>query len=90
MLRFDAHNATGKTYFYAAMAGYVVGLASTLVAMTFSGAAQPALLYIVPAEFAAVGVLAAARGEFFKLWNFNEEEEQGAEPAPVVEEKKEQ
>jgi minor histocompatibility antigen H13 len=79
MLRFGAHNGSGKAYFYAAIAGYVLGLVSTLVAMNVSGSAQPALLYIVPAEFAAVGGLAIARGEFAKLWAFNEEE--GEEPA---------
>ena len=70
MLHFDALNGSGKRYFYAAMGGYVAGLAITIVVMNVFAAAQPALLYIVPCVCAAVFVQAALRREVPQLWMF--------------------
>ena len=44
--------------------GYVGGLGTTIAVMNVFQAAQPALLYIVPAVLAAVGLHAHLRGEF--------------------------
>ena len=44
--------------------GYVGGLGLTIAVMNLFQAAQPALLYIVPAVLAAVGLHAHLRGEF--------------------------
>ena len=44
--------------------GYVGGLGTTIAVMNIFQAAQPALLYIVPAVLAAVGLHAHLRGEF--------------------------
>ena len=38
-------------------------------------AAQPALLYIVPAVLGAVGLAAAKRGQFWSLFHFSEAQE---------------
>ena len=47
-----------------AFASYVAGLATTIACMTFFDAAQPALLYIVPAVLGGVGIHAALKREF--------------------------
>ena len=49
-----------------AFSGYVLGLAATIVVMNVFEAAQPALLYIVPAVIGAVAAHAAYRNEFQK------------------------
>lgn len=49
-------------------AGYVIGLSATIVVMNVFKAAQPALLYLVPAIIAAVAIPAAYTGEFKKVW----------------------
>ncbi len=45
-------------------AGYVGGLATTIIVMNVFEAAQPALLYIVPAVLGAVSLHALVQGEF--------------------------
>lgn len=47
-----------------AYAGYVIGLVATLLVMNIFNAAQPALLYIVPAVLGAVAGHAYQRKEF--------------------------
>ena len=52
-------------------------------------AAQPALLYIVPAVLGTVGLHSLLRGEVAQLWNWSEEDEEekaGAGSKPVTEE----
>ncbi|KAL3134989.1 hypothetical protein ABBQ32_007943 [Trebouxia sp. C0010 RCD-2024] len=62
VLRYDVlHNAK---YFRSAYSGYVIGLGTTIVVMNVFEAAQPALLYIVPAVLAAVLGHAALNKEF--------------------------
>ena len=79
LLRFDAaRGAHAKPYFPAAFAAYTAGLATTIVAMHAFDAAQPALLYIVPAVLGAVAALAAARGEVGPLLAWSEDPEDGA------------
>ncbi|MBA0745095.1 hypothetical protein Gogos_007686, partial [Gossypium gossypioides] len=55
-LRFDVSRGKGSQYFKSAFLGYTVGLVLTIVVMNWFQAAQPALLYIVPA---VIGFLAA-------------------------------
>jgi minor histocompatibility antigen H13 len=50
-------------YFRSAMVGYVSGLGTTIAVMNIFNAAQPALLYIVPAVLGAVAARAAVAGE---------------------------
>jgi len=74
MLRFDAKQGLHHMpYFYSNMAGYVLGLATTVAVMHFFDAAQPALLYLVPACVGASMLMAGARGEFKTLLNYSEE-----------------
>ncbi|KAF3661814.1 Minor histocompatibility antigen H13 [Capsicum annuum] len=54
-LRFDVSRGKEPQYFKSAFLGYAVGVVSTIVVMNWFQAAQPALLYIVPA---VVGFLA--------------------------------
>jgi minor histocompatibility antigen H13 len=68
-------------YFVASFFGYVLGLGTTIVVMNVFNAAQPALLYIVPAVLGATAVAGAARGELKAVFSFSEEpeEEEGEE-----------
>ncbi|GMH58321.1 hypothetical protein TrRE_jg993, partial [Triparma retinervis] len=86
MLRFDADRARvpeaynpslsfPKPYFHCILSSYVVGLGFTLWMMTKFNAAQPALLYLVPATLGSTMGLAWWRGEAGELWEFSEEEE---------------
>jgi minor histocompatibility antigen H13 len=59
------------------MAGYVLGLGTTIAVMNIFNAAQPALLYIVPAVLGAVAARAAAAGELAAVLAW--EEESGAQ-----------
>jgi minor histocompatibility antigen H13 len=86
MLRFDANLARvplaynpslsfPKPYFTCVLFSYVLGLGLTLFIMARFNAAQPALLYLVPATLGSTLALATARGELGELWSFSEEEE---------------
>ncbi|VDD95739.1 unnamed protein product [Enterobius vermicularis] len=77
--RFDhrivSKNGTGKSryYFLATVFAYALGLSITMIVMHIFKAAQPALLYLVPACLLIPLALAAARGEALELWNYCEE-----------------
>lgn len=86
MLRFDAslsrlpntYNPTlsfPKPYFHSILVSYVLGLGLTLYMMTKFKAAQPALLYLVPATLCSVMGTAFVRGEVKELLGYSEEEE---------------
>ena len=62
-------------YFAASFFGYVLGLGTTIVVMNVFDAAQPALLYIVPAVLGSTALAAAARGELKAVFSFSEEPE---------------
>lgn len=88
LLRFDAENAKmptnkvdihesfPKPYFYSAMIAYVLGLGVTLFVMIYFQAAQPALLYLVPACLGSSFLCAIVRGEVSALLAYSEEEEE--------------
>ena len=84
LLRFDAHRAkkTGihdsfaKPYFHSTLFAYVLGLATTLFVMIQFNAAQPALLYLVPACLGSSFLCAVARGEVKELLAYSEEEDE--------------
>lgn len=91
LLRFDAHKAnlpTDKTdvhasfpkpYFHSSLIGYVLGLGTTLYVMIVFNAAQPALLYLVPACLGSSLICALVRGELAELFAYSEEEEEEEE-----------
>ncbi|GLU18888.1 hypothetical protein SLE2022_351650 [Rubroshorea leprosula] len=71
-LRFDVSRGRESQYFKSAFLGYTVGLVLTIIVMNWFQAAQPALLYIVPA---VIGFLAAHciwNGEVKQLLEFDE------------------
>mmetsp|Transcript_3985 Transcript_3985/g.16861 ORF Transcript_3985/g.16861 Transcript_3985/m.16861 type:complete len:260 (+) Transcript_3985:562-1341(+) len=82
ILRYDAERFTkGLKYsekpifFYTVLVFYFLGLASTYLALLLFHAAQPALLYLVPACLLSVLVLAASLGELKDLLMYAESEE---------------
>jgi hypothetical protein len=98
LLRFDAVQAgiTGlygeqrvfsKPYFHWNIVFYALGLVVTLYVMHAFKAAQPALLYLVPACLSASLIVALKQGNFSTLLEYNEE--QPAENVAIAEEKKE-
>ncbi|KAI4157176.1 MAG: hypothetical protein LQ342_008488 [Letrouitia transgressa] len=70
-----------KTYFRAALIGYIVGMLSTLAIMQVYGHAQPALLYLVPGVLVSFWGTAIVKGEVKLMWRYNEssEEEEGSQ-----------
>ena len=89
LLRFDAEQAKAdplegaggsfpKPYFRAVMAAYVAGLAVTVLVMEVFKAAQPALLYLVPATLGAAVGTGLWRGELQVLFAYDEEAPEGA------------
>lgn len=88
LLRFDAHIAKvgttavnihesfAKPYFHSALIAYVLGLVTTLFVMIRFNAAQPALLYLVPACLGSSFLCAIIRGEVSELLAYSEEEEE--------------
>eukprot|EP00291_Cryptomonas_curvata_P016301 CAMPEP_0172153858 /NCGR_PEP_ID=MMETSP1050-20130122/1697_1 /TAXON_ID=233186 /ORGANISM="Cryptomonas curvata, Strain CCAP979/52" /LENGTH=362 /DNA_ID=CAMNT_0012822479 /DNA_START=41 /DNA_END=1126 /DNA_ORIENTATION=+ len=83
MLRWDVHRAKAaglkvteacKVYFYSNFAAYILGLVTTVVFMVWFKAAQPALLYLVPAALLAAVGTAAARGQIKELFSYKEED----------------
>ena len=64
-----------KPYFHTTLVAYVIGLATTLFVMNFFQAAQPALLYLVPACLGGSFGCALFRKEVGELFQYSEEEE---------------
>lgn len=87
LLRFDAHNAKvsyfptdvhasfPKPYFHSALFGYVLGMGATMFVMIKFEAAQPALLYLVPACLGSSFLTAVTRGEVKQMLAYSEEVE---------------
>jgi len=83
LLRFDylQNKAKGGTftstpYFNVCFVFYVLGLVATVAVMHFFEAAQPALLYLVPACMGSSFTTALVRGEVKALLAHNEEEKE--------------
>lgn len=101
LLRFDAENAKmptkdinihanfPKPYFHSALFAYFLGLATTLFVMIQFNAAQPALLYLVPACLGSSFFCAVYRGEVEALLAYSEEEEEEEEEAKEGDDAKE-
>jgi len=83
LLRFDAsranpqqkaNNTYSRPYFYVCFFSYFLGLLSTIGVMHFFQAAQPALLYLVPACLGSSFLLSVIRGEVASLFAYSEEQ----------------
>jgi len=72
-LRFDRNEKLGTSVFEYCLGGYILGLGTTVFVMHVFEAAQPALLYIVPACIATSMMGAAAKGKLKELWTYSEE-----------------
>ena len=81
LLRYDVHRSKDKKsfqspYFNVTFFGYIVGLAVTMSVMHIFRAAQPALLYLVP----AVILFSAGTGfylrDFSGIWNYSEDSDE--------------
>jgi minor histocompatibility antigen H13 len=82
MLRFDtSRNLASQPYFLSNLVAYEAGLCATVGIMHFFDAAQPALLYLVPACIGMSLAMAAARGELGTLLNYSVEKEKAADEA---------
>jgi len=91
LLRFDAHNANvpcfptdahvnfPKPYFHSSLIGYVLGMMTTMFVMIQFEAAQPALLYLVPACLGSSFLTAVVKGEIKTLFAYSEEVEEPEE-----------
>lgn len=87
-LRFDVSRGKGPQYFISAFSGYAVGVISTIIVMNWFQAAQPALLYIVPAVIGFVAVHCIWNGDMKPLLEFDESKTQSTEEVAAEESKK--
>ncbi|KAK8104119.1 uncharacterized protein PG998_011152 [Apiospora kogelbergensis] len=62
-----------KTYFHAAMIGYLLGMMVTLMMLLVFKHAQPALLYLVPGVVFSVWLVGLFRGELYEMWIYTED-----------------
>ena len=81
LLRFDVQQKRrGKPFFRSTLLAYSLGLALTLYVMFTFDAAQPALLYLVPACLGMAAFVGLWRGEFSQFASYSEEEEEPLSP----------
>ncbi|KAL1411920.1 hypothetical protein Q8F55_002906 [Vanrija albida] len=79
------HSSFPKPYFFTALLSWIAGLVATIYAMSVSGKAQPALLYLSPACTLGPALLALVRGEIGLLWSWREEERDDDERDETIE-----
>ncbi|KAG7698500.1 hypothetical protein KL951_001764 [Ogataea haglerorum] len=72
-----------KPYFYSALAGYTIGLVSTVTVLHVFNRAQPALLYLCPCIILSTVSTALYRGELKSFWEYNEEEKTATVQQPI-------
>ncbi|XP_025198779.1 minor histocompatibility antigen H13 [Melanaphis sacchari] len=73
MLRFDQSlKRKTNTYFNATFLAYILGLLTTVFVMHVFKAAQPALLYLVPACLITPMLVALVRGDFKTLFSYED------------------
>lgn len=82
----DAHASFAKPYFHSALFAYVLGLGITLFVMVYFKAAQPALLYLVPACLGSSLLCASVKGELKELFEYSEEQDDDQEKESKAEE----
>ncbi|KAI0008291.1 signal peptide peptidase-domain-containing protein [Xylariaceae sp. FL0662B] len=66
-------SAFPKTYFHAAMVGYLIAMVITLAMLLLFRQAQPALLYLVPGVVFAAWFTGVVRGELREMWAYTED-----------------
>ncbi|EPS60281.1 hypothetical protein M569_14522, partial [Genlisea aurea] len=85
-LRFDVSRGKDGQYFNSAFLGYTVGLALTIFIMNWFQAAQPALLYIVPAVIGFMAVHTVWNGDVKQVLAFDESSKTTSEATAESEE----
>ena len=65
---FSKQDNSSKPYFYVSFLAYFLGLVATVFVMHFFKAAQPALLYLVPACIGSAILVALIKGEITDLF----------------------
>ncbi|XP_074310588.1 signal peptide peptidase 2 [Silene latifolia] len=80
-LRFDVSRGKESQYFKSAFFGYTLGLVLTIVVMNWFQAAQPALLYIVPAVIGCLALHVLWNGDVKPLMEFDESKSADKEDA---------
>ncbi|XP_078361645.1 signal peptide peptidase-like isoform X2 [Oculina patagonica] len=80
LLRFDhsKKDKASRVYFYSGFIAYFLGLVLTVLVMHTFKAAQPALLYLVPACLGTPITLALIRGEISELFKYEDNPEKDA------------
>jgi minor histocompatibility antigen H13 len=73
-----------RAYFNVNLIAYTLGLVVTMGVMVIFKAAQPALLFLVPACLGASMLQASVRGEFMDLLYYSEEKEETSKPAAAA------
>jgi minor histocompatibility antigen H13 len=78
LLRYDVHRSKDQKafrspYFNVTFIGYIIGLAVTMGVMHIFRAAQPALLYLVPACLIFSSATSLFLKDFNGLWNYSED-----------------
>ena len=76
-----------KTYFYASVGGYVIGLLTTVIVMSVFKHGQPALLYLVPSVLGSLWGTAAVKGDFEEMWAYSEDLRDGTSSSKALESK---
>jgi minor histocompatibility antigen H13 len=79
------YTSFAKPYFITNIVFYALGLGITVFVMYYFKAAQPALLYLVPACLGASLIVGLVKGELTTLFAYTEEEEKKVEATPAVE-----
>ncbi|XP_019163968.1 PREDICTED: signal peptide peptidase [Ipomoea nil] len=87
-LRFDVSRGKRSQYFTSSFVGYTVGLGLTIFVMNWFQAAQPALLYIVPAVIGFLAVHCLWNGDVKPLLEFDESKKVAEEGEEAIENKK--
>ncbi|KAJ4140287.1 hypothetical protein NW768_001644 [Fusarium equiseti] len=62
-----------KTYFYASVTGYLLGMCVTLAMLLIFKRGQPALLYLVPGVLGSLWLTGLVRGETKLMWKYTED-----------------
>lgn len=65
-----------QEYFQVALSLYVLGLVITVVVNKVTGAAQPALLYLVPSVLGGTSIYAAVKGNLDTLFAYRDPKSQ--------------
>lgn len=62
-----------KTYFYASLVGYSLGMIVTFCMLVIFKHGQPALLYLVPGVLGSLWLTGLVRGELKEMWTYTED-----------------